>query len=196
VAKLTFELFRRINSARCARWHEGFPNTDSWSISDWSNALQGEVGELSDALLALVASISASSGQLANLIKKIRRLETGALSKRPDEQDIKKLVSLAGKEAGDVLAYLDLLMTKLGLELGVVAAEKFNEISERENWPERMPLDSDTEPYVAMWCAAPPSGNAAILCSVLGHRVGMNHPGVSATGNIGEGGDLVTDPLG
>lgn len=124
---LTFDEFSRVNAQRCVRWHPGFPFEDSWTLADWSNALCGEAGEL------------------ANVIKKIRRIDTAHFSKRADEQDRADLVRKAGDEIGDVMAYLDLLATKLGLRVGVVTAVKFDAISEREGYPERVaaaPVDA------------------------------------------------------
>ena len=55
---LTFDALRDANASRVARWHD--PESSSWTIADWSNAMCGEAGEL------------------ANVIKKIRRQEDGA----------------------------------------------------------------------------------------------------------------------
>jgi NTP pyrophosphatase (non-canonical NTP hydrolase) len=120
IASLTFAAFREANLARCRRWHDGFPEADSWSLADWSNALCGEAGEL------------------ANVVKKIRRHETGH---KPGAQDpsLDELHAMAADEIGDVFAYLDLVATRLGLRLEDCAVRKFNRVSEREGYPERLP---------------------------------------------------------
>lgn len=133
LSNLTFDVFARTNRRRCERWHPGFP-ADDWTIADWSNATSGEVGELVEAVLAIVAS----SGKLANVAKKIRRQEAGR--RGAVDPDTATLVEQAGDEIGDVLAYLDLTAQRLGLDLGTVAARKFNKISEREGFPERLPV--------------------------------------------------------
>ena len=116
---LTFERFRITNATRCARWHDGFPEGDSWSLADWSNAVAGEAGEL------------------CNVIKKIRRRETGH---RPGTNDppLFELTQMAADEIGDVVAYLDLLATRMGLRLEDCIRDKFNAVSIREGHPERL----------------------------------------------------------
>lgn len=43
-------------------------------------------------------------------------------------------------ELADVLTYLDLLAATLGVDLGRAAAQKFNEVSERVGFPDRIEL--------------------------------------------------------
>lgn len=74
-----------------------------WSLNDWYTALMGEAGEL------------------GSILKQIRR---GDLTLDEARFDI-------GKEAADVVTYLDILMKQCGLNLGEVIAEKFNEVSQR-----------------------------------------------------------------
>lgn len=141
---LTFEAFRQTNLSRCQRWHDGFPDEEAWTVADWTNATSGEVGELAEAvldLLTLLASLNASSGKLANAIKKIRRTETGH---KPGAKDpsVADLRALAEDEIGDVYAYLDLLATKLGTRVEDCAVRKFNRVSVREGHPERLPEET------------------------------------------------------
>lgn len=114
---LTFVEFRRTNVARCRRWHPGFPD-DAWTGADWSNAMCGEAGEA------------------ANVVKKLRRAELG----HPGavDPDRGRLLDQLADEIGDVFAYLDLLAAHYGIDLAAAAARKFNRISEREGFPERM----------------------------------------------------------
>jgi NTP pyrophosphatase (non-canonical NTP hydrolase) len=71
-----------------------------WSLADWINALAGETGEL------------------CNLVKKIRR---------GDVIDAKEL----GKELADIVIYADLLASQMGLDLSECVQQKFNEVSDR-----------------------------------------------------------------
>jgi NTP pyrophosphatase (non-canonical NTP hydrolase) len=119
---LTFQEFSRINSERVRRWHPGFPGGDGWTGADWSNAMQGEAGEA------------------GNVVKKLRRIETGQLSARNDGKREELLAHLAD-EIGDVYAYLDLLAQFYGLDIAACVAEKFNRVSVREGMPERIGED-------------------------------------------------------
>lgn len=71
-----------------------------WTLADWSNAIAGETGEM------------------CNLIKKIRR---------GDDVDVREV----GKELADIVIYADLLADKLGLNLSDCIQQKFNEVSDR-----------------------------------------------------------------
>lgn len=66
-------------------------------------------------------AVAGEVGELCNLIKKRRRGD-----------DIQP--SAIGDEVADVVIYLDLLCTKLGLDLTTVVASKFNEVSRRKGW--------------------------------------------------------------
>jgi NTP pyrophosphatase (non-canonical NTP hydrolase) len=115
---LTFAEVSAINGARCARWHPGFPDDDTWSLADWSNAMCGEAGEA------------------ANVVKKLRRVEDGLIGKldRPEPE----LLAALAAELADVFCYLDLLATKAGIDLPAAIVRKFNEVSERQGFPERL----------------------------------------------------------
>jgi NTP pyrophosphatase (non-canonical NTP hydrolase) len=121
--KLTFDAFRAANVARCLKWHPA--GIESWSPSDWLTAVTGELGEL------------------ASLIKMRNRERDGLPGNKfsPTDRDI-------ADELADVLTYLDLLAAALGVNLGRAAAIKFNEVSERVGFPDRIevePLPGDTE---------------------------------------------------
>ena len=105
--KLTFDDFRVANVARCIKWHPGGLN--SWSPSDWLTAVTGELGEL------------------ASLLKMRNRERDGLPGNKfsPTDRQV-------ADELADVLTYLDLLAATLGIDLGQAAAQKFNEVSERE----------------------------------------------------------------
>lgn len=116
---MTFEEFARINRERVVRWHPGFPAEDGWSGADWSNAMCGEAGEL------------------ANVVKKLRRVDVGMPGK--NDPDRRVLLDQLGVEAADVFIYLDLLCQFYGVSLKEALVGKFNSVSEREGWQERLP---------------------------------------------------------
>lgn len=49
-------------------------------------------------------------------------------------------VVAVGKEIADVVTYLDLLATRLGLSLGDIVAQKFNEVSDRKQSRIKIPI--------------------------------------------------------
>lgn len=110
---LTFDGFRQANVARCLRWHPG--GLESWSASDWLTAVTGELGEL------------------ASLLKMRNRERDGLPGNKfsPTDRQI-------ADELADVFTYLDLLAAALHVNLGIAAAEKFNEVSARVGFPDRI----------------------------------------------------------
>ena len=116
MSDLSFADLRVVNVTRCERWHG--PESEPWSLADWSNALCGEAGEL------------------ANVIKKIRRQETGAVNQGDPEMGALK--AMAGLELADVVIYADLLAKQLGVDLASVVKAKFNKVSEKYGFPERL----------------------------------------------------------
>lgn len=111
--QLTFNEFRAANRERCLKWHP--QGIESWSDSDWITAIVGELGEL------------------ASLIKMRNRERDGLGGNKfsPANEQI-------AKEAADVLTYLDLFCERNGIDLGLWAALKFNEVSERVGFPDRI----------------------------------------------------------
>lgn len=109
---LTFRALRRATVHRlpqfkdatgrpCHARIEGKPWGHDWALSQWSNAVAGEVGEA------------------CNIIKKIERGDF------PLEQVREKLAG----ELADIQIYLDLLAHRAGINLGEATAKKFNEKS-------------------------------------------------------------------
>jgi len=113
---LTFDELRLQNFTRRNRWHN--PETEPWTGADWSNAMGGE------------------SGEAQNVVKKLRRHETHT-SPQGDPSMSELLVALA-RELADVVTYADLLAAYYGINLGSAVAEKFNLVSERQGFPERL----------------------------------------------------------
>jgi NTP pyrophosphatase (non-canonical NTP hydrolase) len=110
---LSFNTLREANKQRIPTFKnkkgECIHNEDGsdWSISDWYEALSGEAGEF------------------ANFHKKFRR---GELTEQ-------EFLTEAAKELADVQIYLDILAFRLGLDLGQIVADKFNEVSRRVKSP-------------------------------------------------------------
>lgn len=113
--ELTFSEFRKANVTRCAKWHPA--GIHSWSPSDWMTAITGELGEL------------------ASLLKMRNRERDGLPGNKFSPTD-----KMLADELADVLTYLDLLAEVLGVDLGRAAAEKFNEVSARVGFPDRIDL--------------------------------------------------------
>ena len=111
--KLTFAAFREANVARCLKWHPD--GIESWSPSDWLTAVAGELGEL------------------ASLLKMRNRERDGLVGNKfsPTDQQI-------ADEIADVFTYLDLLAHVLGVDMAKAITEKFNRVSERNGFPDRL----------------------------------------------------------
>lgn len=97
---------REFQELAAKRSQESFAIKPAFTPLEWAGALAGEVGEL------------------ANLVKKMRRGEDVDLT------DV-------AREAGDVLGYLVLVADALGIDLQDAATAKFNEVSERVGSPLR-----------------------------------------------------------
>lgn len=115
-ASLSFDRLRKVSHERCKRWHP--PGSLPWTAADWSNATCGEAGEM------------------ANVIKKIRRHETGAANKGDPPMEV--LLDMVALEIADVVIYCDLLADYLGIDLEEAVRKKFNAVSERQGFPERL----------------------------------------------------------
>jgi NTP pyrophosphatase (non-canonical NTP hydrolase) len=111
---LTLAALRAASVARAKRWHAG---AEPWSGADWSNAMCGEAGEA------------------ANVVKKLRRQETGIQQPGPPPAD---LLAMLAKELADVVIYADLVAEHYGLDLSAAVTQKFNEVSDRYGFPERL----------------------------------------------------------
>lgn len=105
----------RENASRGKRWHPS--GLVSWSLSDWFTAMAGEVGEL------------------GNVVKKLNRARDGLKGNKESEPQLRAMLA---KEAADILIYLELFAQVAGFDLVQATREKFNEVSERHGFPERL----------------------------------------------------------
>jgi hypothetical protein len=100
MSDLTFAEVTEANVARCQRWHAG--GLDGWSVTDWSNATAGELGEV------------------CNAIKKLRRVEDGIANISDPGRLLAsrdEAVAVIGEEIADTFLYLNLLACRLGISL-------------------------------------------------------------------------------
>lgn len=113
---VTLARIQEVSAARSARWHR---DCEPFTVSDWAVAVAGETGEM------------------CNEIKKMRRMETGArILGDPVTMDAARL--RIKKEMADVISYIVLLADELEIDLEDAVIEKFNEVSEREGFLERL----------------------------------------------------------
>ena len=143
--QVTFQEVSNINARRANRWHSGFPDhEDGWTGADWSNAAQGEGGELLEAVQALLLAngTSAHLGLAGNIVKKLRRIDTSIQQAEqgtePDEAYVAMLKQKLATEIGDTFIYLDLLATYYGLQMEQCVVNAFNRVSDREGFPEKI----------------------------------------------------------
>lgn len=116
-AGLTFASFRAANVSRCEKWHPA--GIGSWSPSDWLTAAMGELGEL------------------ASEVKMHNRVRDGLTGNKEELSPDERRRRMAN-EAADVVTYLDLFCAERGIDLGDALIRKFNEVSERVGFPERL----------------------------------------------------------
>lgn len=75
-------------------------------------------------------------------MKKLRRHETGTAGER--DGTIGDLIEALGYELADTIAYAALVADHYCIDLPDAIAAKFNMISEREGFPERLPRRSES----------------------------------------------------
>lgn len=124
--ELTFETFSEINLSRAKRWHQG--DIANWSLSDWLMAMAGEAGEA------------------CNAGKKFRRIEEqiSNMSTDPDRQinTTDEALDKIAEELADTVIYCDLVAHRIGRSLVGAIIAKFNLVSERYQFPERLDYES------------------------------------------------------
>jgi NTP pyrophosphatase (non-canonical NTP hydrolase) len=106
-----------INRKRARRWHP--KGIEDWTILEWAGAMAGEAGEA------------------ANAAKKVRRLEQ-RLRQRKGPVDMASAIAKLAGEIADTYLYLDLMAARANIDLRAAIVAKFNEVSEREGFPERL----------------------------------------------------------
>lgn len=109
---LTFRQFQEHNRIRCVTSFDHSLGDDGWVPEQWMNAALGELGEA------------------ANLIKKQTRLQL------PGDHEVTNEMVI--EELADAVTYIDLLVTKLGGNLGDAVAAKFNKVNERVGYGGRL----------------------------------------------------------
>lgn len=124
--ELTISEISEINNERKREWHND-ADTD-WSPAEWGNAFAGECGEL------------------CNYLKKILRHDMGirqlAIKEGSEYENPavrQALIDKAAKEIADSFLYLNIIADELNIDMYQAIVQKFNEVSERENLPQRMP---------------------------------------------------------
>lgn len=117
---LTFHQVRVVNRARSHRWH----GDKQWSIADWAVAFAGEAGEV------------------CNAVKKLRRVEDALANISADPKRAitsrQQAIKAIGEELADTFMYMDLLAQSMGIDLEEEIKRKFNAVSERYEFPERL----------------------------------------------------------
>jgi NTP pyrophosphatase (non-canonical NTP hydrolase) len=136
---LDLALFAQSSAIRANLWHA--PGSEEWSLADWSNATCGEAGELLEASLEVVKHM----GLAANLVKKIRRVET-ATDLPPNHPPLNELLDDLGGEIADTITYALLLASKAGLDAERELVLKFNKVSRKMGW-DKLIID-DTGAFV------------------------------------------------
>ena len=109
---------RQVNVERMHR----YPSCSGWNLLEWAGALCGEAGEL------------------ANFCKKHLLVNGPTSLSSPEGAERERLRQEIGKEIADVLIYADLLAYEAGFDLWPLIVAKFNEVSERRGYPERLSL--------------------------------------------------------
>ena len=103
MSDLTFREFQALNARRCA---EAFHDPTDWPLEMWALAIAGEAGEL------------------ANLVKKVKR----------GDFTLDSQCTAILHEVADVMTYCDLLVTFLGADTDAMLMAKFDLVSARVRW--------------------------------------------------------------
>lgn len=111
---VTLMQLRAANHSRVEAWHGIY----DWSVMEWACAMAGEAGEA------------------CNVAKKIKRVQTNiAKNKKEYHQPLNEMLA---EECADVLIYLDLLCLRQGINLADAVRAKFNKVSRRYKFPQRI----------------------------------------------------------
>lgn len=124
---LTLHNLQQVALARGNRWHGGSIN--QWSPADWAMAMMGEAGEA------------------CNALKKLRRAEEGIANVNEPGRQIterKQAIAHVGEELADTLLYLLALASRLDIDIAAAVVAKFNSVSVKYGFPERLPTGEPT----------------------------------------------------
>lgn len=121
---VAFSTLITATATRSARWHN--PDTP-WSLSDYAVALAGETGEV------------------CNVIKKLNRARDGMRGNAQSEEELRSDLAL---ELADTLAYLILLAHAANIDLVSAYATKYNEVSVRVGFSDRILPDDHQDVFV------------------------------------------------
>lgn len=113
---MRFDEVQAANESRARRWHPD--GLDSWSHLEWAGAMCGEAGEA------------------ANVAKKLKRIGDGIVGTDAAERDA--LLAAYGEEVADTVTYAFCAASAAGVDLGEAVRRKFNAVSERLGFPERL----------------------------------------------------------
>lgn len=116
ILSVALEIAEKEQTLRVFRWHgpEGY---DHWTVLEWAGAMAGEAGEA------------------ANVAKKIRRVELDMSSKIYPTGKLNKDL---GDELADTFWYIMALAKRENIDLARHIVDKFNEVSERSGFPEKL----------------------------------------------------------
>lgn len=113
---LSFAQLRAANATRVKHWH-GEKGVAAWSNSDWAVATAGEIGEA------------------CNIVKKLNRVRDGITGNTIEREELQIMLAM---EMADVAIYLDLWAQHNLIDLASAIRDKFNLVSIREKFPERL----------------------------------------------------------
>lgn len=117
---LTFlDLLRYQSVSRAKMWHGSLSH---WDVMQWACAAADEMGEA------------------CNVAKKLQRIREG-IAKRAEEMHegaAKEQILQLGEEIADTIIYLDLLAASEGINLEREIRKKFNSVSVKYGFPQRL----------------------------------------------------------
>lgn len=117
--------FVAANHQRALRWHNG--NLGNWSPAEWGNAIAGEVGEFCNI-----------AKKILRWEKKMQQRAVSAEAAEDHQEEGEFLRAKAATELADVITYCVVTACAMNIDIDKAVRDKFNEISEREGFPERV----------------------------------------------------------
>lgn len=125
------EFLKRLRAINVLRARNDFKTYENAGLLYFTTAIAGEIGELGEIIekLAVFAMLSAKSGSLCNLVKKLERAKVGG----PDHGNTTKLADITPEklrdEIGGIQIYLDLMASLLDIGIEEATIETFNNVS-------------------------------------------------------------------